>query len=97
MTGPAASEGVVQGAPAKEIKPPGALVPSRKGCMAHQLALGVKKWEEILQQVLSIPFEESKWIWKVDRRAVWGWVLLPGGIGKSRTGVLTLRDAVPAL
>lgn len=64
MTGPAASEGVVQGAPAKETKPPGALVPSRKGCMAHQLALGVKKWEEILQQVLSIPFEESKWIWK---------------------------------
>lgn len=93
MTGPAASEGVVQGAPAKETKPPGALVPSRKGCMVHQLALGVKKWGEILQQVLSIPFEESKWIWK----GCLAWVLLPGGIGKSRTGVLTLRGGVPAL
>lgn len=64
MTGPATSEGMVQKAPAKETKPPRALVLSRKGCVAHQLALGVKKWGQILQQVLSIPFEESKWVWK---------------------------------
>lgn len=93
MTGPAASEGVVQGAPAKETKPPGALVPSRKGCMAHQLALGMKKWGEILQQVLQFLLKKASGF----GRAVWGWVLLPGVIGKSRTGVLTLRGAVPAL
>lgn len=58
--------GMVQKAPAKEAKPlqpwslPGGVVWHRVVSWAHQLPLKVKKWGEASQQVLVIPFEESR-------------------------------------
>lgn len=61
MTGPAASEGMVQKAPAKETKPCGA-------CSLPGRAVGHTWGEEMggdhAEHVLSIHFEESKWVWK---------------------------------